>query len=214
MRQWLRALPTFPGPLPEFDPGSAPTDPVTLFTTWLREAAGAGVAIPHAAVLSTADEHGRVSGRTLILKDLHASGWVFATQCTSPKGQDMAANPYAALTFFWPAVGRQVRVQGGVGRLFAEAGAADFLARPPGSRAACRTGAQSQPLGSRQEYWDAYAQSLAEVEADPDLVAPHWAAYAIRPEWVEFWQATTDRGQVRLRYTAADGAWTSGLRWP
>lgn len=214
MRRWLRALPTHPGSLPEFDPGSAPAGPVELFTTWLTDAAETGLPMPHAAVLSTAGSGGTVSGRTLILKDVDDDGWVFATQSTSPKARDMAVNPHAALTFFWPILGRQVRVQGRVEELPAQVGAGDFLARPLSSRAACITGQQSAELGSRQEYWDAYRQSLATVEDNPDLVAEHWAAYAIRPHWVEFWQATTDSGQIRLRYIADGGTWTSGLRWP
>src|SRR5699024_7900867 len=185
------------------------------FSTWLAEAADSGLPAPHAAVLSTAGADGTVSGRTLILKDIDDDGgWVFATQSTSPKGQDIAANPHAALTFFWPGLGRQVRVQGAVAQLPAPAGAEDFLARPAGSRAACLTGQQSAELGSRQEYHQAYRESLARVEDDPGLVAEHWAAYAIAPDWVEFWQATTDRGQIRLRYTHTDGTWASGLRWP
>lgn len=216
MRERLRSLPVFDtGNLPVFDPAAAPTDPIELFTHWLDDAVNAAVPAPHAAVLATASADGQVSARTLILKDLHQDGWYFATQSESPKGQDLAQNPHAAMTFFWPALGRQVRIQGDVEHLPAEAGAEDFRARPPGSRAAALVGRQSEPLASRQEYWDAFAAALAKVEADPSLFAPGWAAYLLRPQFVEFWQATADEGQIRLRYSASGSSgWASGLLWP
>lgn len=215
MREWLRSLPVFDtGTLPVFDPAAAPTDPVELFTDWLHDAVTVAVPAAHAAVLSTATGGGQVSARTLILKDLRPDGWYFAAHSDSPKGQELAQNSRAAMTFFWPALGRQVRVQGDVVQLPAEAGAQDFKARPPGSRAAALVGNQSEPLASRQEYWDAFAAALARVEADPQVSAPSWSAYRLGPHWVEFWQATADQGQIRLRYTAADGEWSRGLLWP
>lgn len=216
MRQWLRALPTIDrGGLPTFDPGGAPVDPGTLFTEWLADAAGSGVAMPHAGVLSTADAAGHVSGRTLILKDLSAQQWYFATRASSPKGRDLAVNPRAALTFFWAARGRQVRLQGPVERASARISAEDFRARPPGSRAAGMVGRQSRPLESLHSYREAYAQALARAEADPDWVEPDWAVYALRPDWVEFWQETADQGQIRLRYRSdPDGNWSRSLLWP
>lgn len=215
MRERLRSLPVFDtGNLPEFDPAAAPTDPVELFTDWLDDAVAAAAPAPHAAVLATAGADGQVSARTLILKDLRPDGWYFATQSDSPKGQELAQNPHAAMTFFWPALGRQVRIEGGVERLPTEAGAEDFRARPPGSRAAALVGHQSEPLGCRQEYWDAFVAALAEVEADPTVSAPGWAVYRLRPRLAEFWQATADQGQTRLRYTTSDDGWASGLLWP
>ena len=215
MRPWLRSLPVFDSEdLPEFDPAAAPASPIELFTSWLQAVAAIGTPAPHAANLATAGFEGEVSARTLILKDLDERGWYFATQSTSPKGQDLEQNPQAALTFFWPAQGRQVRIQGRVEQLPAPAGADDFLDRPDPSRAAALVGHQSEPLASRQQYWDAFAEALAQVRADPHLVAPQWGAYLLRPRWVEFWAATADRGQIRLRYTADDDAWSRSLRWP
>src|SRR5699024_5024741 len=160
MRTWLRALPTFSGSLPQFDPGSAPASAVDLFTTWLSGAAAAGTPMPHAAVLSTASAEGVVSARTLILKDIDDDGgWVFATQATSPKARDIAANPRAALTFFWAGQGRQVRLQGPVRQLPQHASAEDFQARSPRSRAACITGTQSAPLASLTQYHQTYARA-------------------------------------------------------
>jgi len=129
-RQFLRALPDFPDVLPDFDPETAPEDPAELFRQWLAEALAAGVPQPNACSLATADEHGRPSSRMLILKDIDADGWHFATSRKSRKGQELSANPNAALNFFWQQQGRQVRVAGDVVELPAAASAADWHARP------------------------------------------------------------------------------------
>ncbi|TDE99062.1 pyridoxal 5'-phosphate synthase [Occultella glacieicola] len=215
LRTWLRGLPSFErDQLPPFDPEDAPADPADLFLAWLRDAVEAGSPAPHAMNLATADAAGVVTARTLILKDLDERGWHFATGSHSPKAVALAQNPNAAMTSFWPALGRQVRLAGTVSDLGEPTGAADFRARPPGSRAAALVGRQSEPLDSRQEYWDAYAASLARVEANPDLVAPEWRAYALRPHTVEFWTATPDAGQIRLRFRRDTDTWTRGLVWP
>jgi pyridoxamine 5'-phosphate oxidase len=221
LRAWLRGLPSFERDrLPPFEPEDAPTDPAALFLAWLGDAVEVGSPAPHAMNLATADSSGAVTARTLILKDLDARGWHFATGSHSPKAAALAENPNAAMTSFWPPLGRQVRLTGIVHDLGEVAGAADFLARPPGSRAAALVGRQSEPLESRQEYWDAYAASLARVESDPDLIAPGWRVYVLTPHTVEFWAATPDAGQIRLRYRrSTDGpaehrAWTKGLIWP
>ncbi|MEL7974480.1 pyridoxal 5'-phosphate synthase [Isoptericola sp. F-RaC21] len=221
-RERLRALPTFPPGLPPFgvdldDLAAAPATPQQLFAQWFDDALAAGVGAPHAATLSTADADGHVHARTLVIKDVTEAGWWFAGHATSPKGRDLAENPHAALTVFWRDLGRQVRVTGRASSAGPDAGAADFRARPDGSRAAGLVGHQSEPLGSRQAYWDAFSGRLDEAREHPDAVAPAWTAWVLAPESVEFWAASDDRGQSRLRYrTDAPGAptWTKELLWP
>jgi pyridoxamine 5'-phosphate oxidase len=150
-RERLRALPDFPAELPDFDPEQAPDDPAELFRQWLDEALAAGVPQPNACSLATADEHGRPSSRMLILKDIDDAGWYFATSRESRKGRELAANPHAALTFFWQQLGRQVRVAGNVVMLSADASAADWEARP---------GAD----GSANPAWQLYAIRPRELE--------------------------------------------------
>jgi pyridoxamine 5'-phosphate oxidase len=229
-RERLRALPTFPPGLPPFgvdldDLATAPATPQELFTSWFDDALGAGIGAPHAATLSTADAEGRAHARTLVIKDVTTDGWWFAGHATSPKGRDLATNPHAALTVFWRELGRQVRVTGRVVSAGPEAGAADFRARPEGSRAAGLVGHQSEPLGSRAEYWAAFAERLVETREHPDAVAPAWSSWVLAPAEVEFWQASDDKGQARLRYRADtpttendltwnDPTWTKELLWP
>jgi pyridoxamine 5'-phosphate oxidase len=150
-REYLRALPDFPDVLPEFDPAGAPADPAELFRQWLAEALDAGVPQPNACSLATGDAQGRPSSRMLILKDIDADGWHFATSRESRKGQELAANPRAALNFFWQPQGRQVRVAGDVVELSAEASAADWHARPAAD-------------GTGNPDWQLYAVLPREIE--------------------------------------------------
>ncbi|MFI2489621.1 pyridoxal 5'-phosphate synthase [Promicromonospora kroppenstedtii] len=214
-RERLRALPAFARTgLPAFDTAAAPDAPHDLFVAWLEGAIDAGILAPQAATLSTADAAGRVHARTLVLKDVTADGWWFASQSSGPKGRDLAANPHAALTFFWPELGRQVKVTGTAASAGPEASRADFLARSDLSRASGLVNRQSEPLGSEEEYTDAFAEALRAVTADPELAAPDWTAYVLAPTSVEFWQAPDDGPHTRLLYTAEADGWSKGLLWP
>jgi pyridoxamine 5'-phosphate oxidase len=150
-RSHLRALPDFPTDLPDFDPAHVPADPVALFTLWLDEALAAGVLQPHACSLATAAGNGQPSVRMLILKNIDDDGWHFATSRTSRKGRELSVNPKAALNFYWPQQGRQVRVAGPVVELSAEASAADWQARPAAD-------------GSDNPDWQLYALRPTELE--------------------------------------------------
>ncbi|WAP50982.1 pyridoxamine 5'-phosphate oxidase family protein [Arthrobacter sp. ATA002] len=156
-RLMLRALPDFPENLPAFDPASAPADPSDLFRSWLREALAAGVRQPHAFSLATANAAGNLSSRMLILKDLDADGWHFATARTSRKGKELSENQRAAMNFYWSEVGRQVRVSGSVVQLSVAASARDWAERPAAD-------------GSENPSWQLYAVQPREIEfwqADP-----------------------------------------------
>ncbi|MET0932732.1 MAG: pyridoxal 5'-phosphate synthase [Mycetocola sp.] len=210
----LRTLPSFPNDLPPFPVADAPKDPAELFADWLAQAIDAGVLAPHAMTLSTSGADGVVSARTLILKDIDEHGWVFASRDDGTKARDLGANPFAALTFFWPALGRQIRVSGPVRKRPQAEGEADFLARPVESRAAAFVGHQSEPLDSLDEYAAAYADAAARLVDNPRLVARTWNTWAVAADRVEFWQASPSRAHVRLEYRLRGRAWDRGLLWP
>jgi pyridoxamine 5'-phosphate oxidase len=151
LRHRLRALPDFPADLPSFDPETAPAEPAELFLIWLDEALAAKVRQPHAFSLATVGGSGPPSSRMLILKDLDDDGWQFATARTSRKGRELTENPWAALNFYWSALGRQVRVVGSVVELSAEASARDWAERPAAD-------ASPNPM------WQLYAVRPTEVE--------------------------------------------------
>jgi len=217
IRSVLRAIPVLTGSAPDFDPGRAPSDPSSLFVEWLQIALEAGVSEPHAMSLSTVDEFGRPDARMLILKDIDSAGWHFAVNGASRKGADLAANPIAALTFYWPQLVRQVRVRGAVAADPPEVTAADFLSRAPGARAQVLLKRQSQPLDDPADMDGALAQARAALDADPGLVPKQWVSYALAPERVEFWQGDPERRHQRLLYTAdpdAAAGWHTSLLWP
>jgi pyridoxamine 5'-phosphate oxidase len=215
VRDLLRAIPAFTGPLPGFDPGAAPDDPVPLFVEWLAAAISGQVPEPHAMTLSTADAQARPSSRVLVCRDVDASGaWFFSSGADGRKGRELAANPHAALTFYWPQQGRQIRVRGLVTPAGAERSAADFLVRSPESRAESLTGRQSQVLADPAELELALHKARARIAAAPDLVAGDWTLYALTAAEVEFWQADDQRRHTRLRYERAGRAWARVRLWP
>ncbi len=186
-----------------FDPDQAPADPIALFEAWLSAAVDP---LPRAMVLSTVDRFGHPDARVVMLRTVSAVGWSFSSSALSPKGVQLAEVPQAALTWHWPAQGRQIRARGPVHALD---GTADFLARPPESRAEAVVGArQSRPLSELAELRGALAS------ADVTTAPPDWTRYELRPTEVQFFQVAADRGHVRLRYDRTGDTWTRSLRWP
>ena len=128
-RRLLRALPTLSGDAPVFDTSALPNNPVGLFLEWLDVARRAQVCEPHAMTLSTVDENGLPDSRVLVLKDVDERGWAFASTASSAKGEQLASNPQAALTFWWQPLVRSVRVRGRVIPASREECLADLRAR-------------------------------------------------------------------------------------
>lgn len=213
-RDRIRALPVFGEDLPGFAADAAPADPIDLFTEWLSFAIDDGASQPHAMTIATADSEGAVSARTLVLKDLTPDGLWFSTMSNSKKGHDLTANPNAALVFYWREHGRQVRVTGDVVVGNRSVAQADFLERSADARAVALAGLQSEVLPSRERFESALADARAILDFKPDYVPDAWTAYLVKPTAVEFWQATRDRDQIRLRYARTGDAWNRELLWP
>ncbi|WP_030579232.1 pyridoxine/pyridoxamine 5'-phosphate oxidase [Streptomyces anulatus] len=201
--------------LPSFDPEAAPPAPVPLFHAWFAEAVAAGQPEPHAMWLATADAEGLPDVRTLLLHDADGRGFHFASHATSAKGHQLAAHPHAALGFYWPAQGRQVRVRGPVVRCTPAESHADLHARSTGALAAALTGAQSEVVESTAALHRAADAAWDRARAEPDTEAPTWTRYVVEPAEVEFFQGDARRRHIRLRYRrTADGDWTRELLWP
>ncbi|WP_051951810.1 pyridoxine/pyridoxamine 5'-phosphate oxidase [Actinacidiphila yeochonensis] len=214
LRELLRGIGVFEGRLPVFDLADLPAAPHELFTRWLLQAVKEGVREPHAMTLSTIGLDGLPSARVLICKDVTAEGWRFAADAGGRKGRELAASPAAALTFYWPAQARQVRVRGTVEPASAAESAADFLARSPSARAEALLGRQSSPLADPAVREREAAAAADRIAADPGLVAPGWTLYTLLPGQVEFWQGDTRRAHTRVEYRRAAGGWERGSLWP
>ncbi|MFG2553374.1 pyridoxal 5'-phosphate synthase [Streptomyces sp. NPDC048581] len=200
--------------LSAFEPAAAPDEPLALFTAWFAEAVAAGQVEPHTMSLATADEEGLPDVRTVMLHGADASGWSFATHAGSRKGRQLAARPYAALGFYWPAQGRQVRVRGSVTSAPSVASQADLHARSTGALAAALTGRQSEVLSSVEELARESQAAWERAQREPDAPVPSWTLYRLRADEVEFFQGDAARRHVRLVYRRTEEGWDKGLLWP
>ncbi|MFD4986583.1 pyridoxal 5'-phosphate synthase [Streptomyces sp. NPDC058374] len=202
---------------PAFDPTTAPAEPLPLFVTWFAETVEAGQPEPHTPSLATVDVENAPDVRTVTLRGADARGWRVATRADSRKGRHLAASPQAALGFYWPAQGRQIRIRGPVLPASPEESRADLHARSTGALAAALTGRQSDPLGSLDELADASREAWRTAEAEPETDVPQWTVYVVAATEVEFWQADTARRHVRLAYrrpSPSTATWTRQLLWP
>ncbi|MFC4124596.1 pyridoxamine 5'-phosphate oxidase [Nocardia rhizosphaerae] len=182
-----------------------------LLRCWIEQATSLGVAEPNAMVLATVSLHGpapRPVARTVLCKGLSPDGITFYTNYDSAKGAQLAGDPYAAATFLWPALARQVHVRGVAERVPAEVTAAYWAARPRDSRLGAWASAQSRTVASRAELDRRLAETTARfADVDDIPVPPFWGGYLLRPDEVEFWQGR--RGRLHNRIVVRiDGAST------
>ena len=186
----------------------ADADPLQTFAAWLAEAGDAGLHEPNAMTLATVDADGRPSARIVLLKGVDAAGFAFFTNYESRKAQELAANPWAALVFWWGVLERQVRVEGKVEKLSPAESDAYYQSRPKGSRIGAWVSAQSRVIPNRQvleQRWEELAAEYA--ERDPAR-PPFWGGYRLVPTTLEFWQGGPNRLHDRLRYRRSEtGGW-------
>jgi pyridoxamine 5'-phosphate oxidase len=180
------------------------------FTAWFNDALAAGLPEPNAMILATANAHGLPSSRAVLAKGLDEQGVVFYTNLSSAKMHDLNATGFAAATFPWIALHRQVHLRGPIEVLTPEQSTGYWQTRPRGAQLAAWASAQSSVVPHRRALDVALKRTtarFADVEAVP--LPPHWGGVRIRPESVEFWQGRPDRMHDRLRYhIAEDGTCT------
>jgi pyridoxamine 5'-phosphate oxidase len=182
-------------------------NPLDRFQEWVREAEQAGVEVPEAMTLATADREGVPSARMLLLKSAGEDGFVFYSGYASRKGGELDENPRAALVFYWRPLGKQVRIEGPVERVSKAESAVYFATRPRGSQLAAWASQQSRPLASREELERRYAELEREYEGREVPLPPHWGGFRLRPEAIEFCQHRENRLHDRTRYTRGREGW-------
>lgn len=206
------------GELTSSDSGNFLTagEPFVLFSQWLGEAAKSEPNDPNAMALATADAAGLPDVRMVLLKGLDDRGFVFYTNTESAKGNELAANPQAALLFHWKSLRRQVRIRGPVERVSGAEADAYYVTRPRGSRIGAWASQQSRPLESRFALEKAVASYTARFGIG-DIPRPaHWSGYRILPLQMEFWHDRPFRLHDRLvfRRTAPEGGWLREQLYP
>lgn len=177
-----------------------PPDPTEWLNRWLNEAIAWGIPEPNAMALSTVSENGCPSSRIVLLKSYDDKGFVFFTNYESRKGVHLTANPQASLLFFWPALERQVRIEGVVEILEHETSDAYFMSRPVDSRISAFISPQSRVVESREALETMHQEFKSQYPDGPVQRPEHWGGYRLIPRIVEFWQGRSNRLHDRIQY--------------
>ena len=191
----------------ELNEEASQADPLLQFDQWLKEAIAAEVPEPNAMTLATVADNGRPSTRIVLIKGYDERGITWFTNYDSRKGQELAANPFAALQFHWVELERVVRIEGRVEKVSAEESDAYFNSRPLDSRIGAWASPQSQVIAGRSVLVANAAKYGAKFLLQPPR-PPHWGGYRLTPDNWQFWQGRKSRLHDRLRYTLqADAQW-------
>lgn len=184
------------------------TDPIKQFSIWFDEAVNAEVNEPNAMHLATISADGRPSGRMVLLKGIQAEGFTFYTNFQSNKGKELEQQPACCLTFFWPELERQVRIEGVSERLPDESAEHYFQSRPRGSQIGAWASPQSAVIKNRKVLEDRMHELELKFSGNEAIQKPkQWGGYLVKPFLIEFWQGRSNRLHDRIRYILADEKW-------
>jgi len=182
-------------------------DPFIQFGIWYNEHLTSGIAIPESFSLGTATKDGKVSVRTVLLKDFSDEGFVFFTNYTSKKGMQLSGNSNVAMLFYWPESGRQVRVEGVAEKVSAEYSDSYFKTRPRQSQLSAWASEQSSVVPHRlhlEERYNYYSEKYSGTDVERP---PHWGGFRITPFWFEFWKNDEVRLHDRITYSKNNDNW-------
>jgi pyridoxamine 5'-phosphate oxidase len=189
-------------------------DPFDQFTTWFEQALAAEVNEPNAMSVATVDADGKPSSRIVLIKQFDRRGFTWYTNYDSQKGTQLAANPHAALLFFWSELERQIRIEGIVERTSTDESDKYFNSRPLKSRLAAIASEQSAPVANRtalEQHIEAVAAQYGDAPPRPD----NWGGFRLVPQRVEFWQGRRSRFHDRIVYSLQpDGSWARARLQP
>lgn len=189
-------------------------DPIALFAEWMAEAETAEPAEPSAMALATASAEGAPSVRMVLLRGYDERGFVFYTNTQSRKGDDIRANPHAALCIHWKSLGRQVRIEGPIALVEAAEADAYFAGRGRGSQIGAWASDQSRPMASRRALEKRVAKFVAKFGLAAVPRPEHWSGYRVTPLHIEFWREAKFRLHERIVYHRGEDGWTSQRLYP
>ncbi len=190
------------------DEHAMPASPISQFHLWFDEACQKEQDDPSAMVISTVDALGRADARVVLLKGVVEDQFVFYTNYESVKAEEISGNKYVALTFYWPAWVRQVRIRGEISRVDAAMSDAYFASRPYESQLAATISKQSRVVPDRATLEKAYQDALKKHGEYSKVQRPdYWGGYQVLPYAFEFWQGRNNRLHDRVQYIRVADVW-------
>ena len=190
--------------------------PEPLFSAWFDEAERSEINDPNAMMLATVDASGMPNARVVLLKGMDQRGFLFYSNIESAKGQELLANPKAALCFYWKSLRRQVRIRGDVEQVSTAEADAYYATRPMGSRIGAWASQQSRPLESRAVLKEAVARFEKEFEGMNPARPRYWTGFRVVPLELEFWADRPFRLHDRILFSRTDpeAPWTKTRLYP
>jgi pyridoxamine 5'-phosphate oxidase len=191
----------------DLDERTVPRNPIDLFREWYANALDAKELRPDAMTLATASPDGRPSARIMLYKGVDRDGFIFYTNYSSRKGEQISANPLAALVFFWGGLNRQVRVEGSLHRLSPEESDAYFSSRPRESQIGAVTSPQSKVIPDRESFDRSFEENERRFSGKAIPRPAHWGGFRLVPSRIEFWQGREARLHDRIEYLLEQNEW-------
>jgi len=191
----------------DFSEKTVDPNPFVQFKIWYSEHLTSGITIPNSVSLGTASEDGYVSVRIVLLKNYDDTGFVFFTNYRSKKGFQLSSNPRAALLFYWPESGRQIRIEGVTEKVSEEDSESYFKTRPRENQLTAWASKQSSVIPNRQHLANLYNSCKNKFSGKPINKPLHWGGFRLTPEWFEFWQNEEFRLHDRITYTKRKHLW-------
>ncbi len=189
----------------ELDEKDLSSDPIIQFDLWYEDAVKADLIHPNAFTLATSTNDGKPSSRVLLLKGFDEKGFIFYTNSQSKKGDDLSNNPFAAISFWWGKLERQVRVEGQIEIVSSDEADEYFSSRPRGSQIGAWASDQSSVIESR-DILDNRFKEFEDKYKDMSIPRPpYWNGYRLIPNSIEFWQGRDNRLHDRIRYNLQPG---------